>query len=288
MTKEDTLVILFADVCGSTALYAREGDSEAYARIQRTLFELGRLVEQNDGAVIKTIGDEVMCRFASCDAAVNAASEMGQGAKRGLLPIRVGLHYGPVLRDETDVFGDTVNVAARVVGLSQPGEILLTDEVAKALAPRWRVMIRRMQDLPIKGKETPVRVFRFGLADEEMTVFAASAPRSTRSSAVELIYDGGTMRVDADRSSVVIGRVEPADLVVRLSHVSRRHATVELQQGSAYLKDHSTNGTFVISSIGDRHLLQRETMPLPTAGRIWPGVSPSDAEEESVAFRLIE
>src|SRR4051812_32939762 len=113
--------VLFADVSGSTKLYESEGDKVAMMAITNCLDQLRQSAEASGGRVVKTIGDEVMVVFPTPDAAALAASSM-QSAIDGLpavgatkLAVRIGFHCGPVIQSGNDLFGDTVNLAARLV-----------------------------------------------------------------------------------------------------------------------------------------------------------------------------
>src|SRR5437016_7428313 len=110
--------ILFADVSGSTALYELLGDKPAAKAIEACLDELRAIVAKQEGQVVKTIGDEIMVVFGNGEAASNAAREMQQrvialpptaGVK---LAIRIGFHFGLVLDDKGDFWGDGVDTAA--------------------------------------------------------------------------------------------------------------------------------------------------------------------------------
>src|SRR5260221_697385 len=118
--------ILFADVSGSTALYELLGDKPAAKAIEACLGELRIIVAKRDGVVVKTIGDEIMVVFGNPEAACNAAREMQQrmialpptaGVK---LAIRIGFHFGLVLEDKGDFWGDGVNTAARLASPASP------------------------------------------------------------------------------------------------------------------------------------------------------------------------
>ena len=115
------VTVLFADVSGSTKLYESEGDKAATEAIARCVDQLRKTVESSGGRVVKTIGDEVMAVFPTPDAAAFAASNMQYaidalplvGATK--LGVRIGFHCGPVIQSDNDIFGDTVNLAARLV-----------------------------------------------------------------------------------------------------------------------------------------------------------------------------
>jgi adenylate cyclase len=122
--------ILFADVSGSTRLYETAGDTVAAAAIDRCITMLKQKTEAAGGRVIKTIGDEIMSVFNSTDAAANAAIDMQTGAAQlpmtaGIqLGIRIGFNCGSVVERNDDVFGDAVNVAARLASQAQKDQII--------------------------------------------------------------------------------------------------------------------------------------------------------------------
>jgi len=115
--------VLFVDVCGSTKLYETLGNARAQAIIGKTLAILSQSATRHLGTIVKTIGDEVMCTFSSAREAAEAAVDMQRCVKQATateemgiksLAVRVGFHSGPVISHAEDVFGDTVNVAARL------------------------------------------------------------------------------------------------------------------------------------------------------------------------------
>src|ERR1051325_580839 len=123
-------VVLFADLAGSTALYERLGDVAARRIVADCLSRAAAVVSEHGGHLVKTIGDEILATFATADAGatgaeglVRALSVPSSGAA-GELGMHVGFHLGPVIEEDGDAFGSTVNVAARVVGLAKMGEIL--------------------------------------------------------------------------------------------------------------------------------------------------------------------
>src|SRR5436190_18739535 len=120
MAEQGTGCVLFADVSGSTKLYEAVGDAAAHAAIDACVKMFSAVTQGHAGRVVKTIGDEVMSLFAKPTDAARAAIEMHHnlnemapvGAVR--LGARIGMHYGPIMVRGGDVFGDTVNLAARL------------------------------------------------------------------------------------------------------------------------------------------------------------------------------
>ncbi len=122
-----TLAIVFTDVVGSTAL-GEEIRDEAMNEVRRAHFAQSRkLIGQFKGREIKTIGDSFMAAFKSADAALDYARALQRNTGHPQIQIRAGIHIGPMHVEEGDVFGGTVNFAARVVGAIKGAEIWLSD-----------------------------------------------------------------------------------------------------------------------------------------------------------------
>lgn len=135
-----SLTFLFTDLKGSTELYERVGDLEAFELVKAHFRTLNEVVAMNAGAVVKTIGDAVMATFPTPDRALSAALGMREAMRelndrRGHedLLLKIGIHEGPclavTLNDRLDYFGQTVNIAARVQGLATSRSIFATRPV---------------------------------------------------------------------------------------------------------------------------------------------------------------
>ncbi len=289
MAHEETLAVLFADVCGSTQLYEQDGDSVAHERIDAALNRLKQIVARHRGRVVKTIGDELMCSFVGCDHAFLAAAEMHE-VLRPDLSVRTGIHFGPVLHDAGDLYGDTVNVAARVVAMSKAGEVLLTEAAASTLPLELRGLTRKICQATLKGKSRAVGIYGMVLADDEMTTLARSVASSRSRSddggpgTMVLLTGDHRVEVTAERPLLVIGRSTECDLTVEHPKVSRRHASIEFKLGSYYVNDHSTNGTYLMATGGENHFLRRESTRMPKSGFLVLGETPQGDVQNSIDF----
>ena len=123
----------FLDITGYTRLTQERGDAAAAELAER----LGRLVQRTSikygGRPVKWLGDGVMFHFPNAGPGVVAALEMVEGvSEAGLPPAHVGLHCGPVIFQEGDYYGQTVNIASRIAEYARPGEVLVSQDVVDA------------------------------------------------------------------------------------------------------------------------------------------------------------
>ena len=135
-TKQDRPpAMCFFDITGYTRLTQERGDDAAAALATTFSRMVQRTSSQYSGKAVKWLGDGVMFYFADPGPGVVAALEMLEGAAdAGLPPAHVGLHAGPVLFQEGDYFGQTVNLAARIADYARPGEVLVSQAVVDAAA----------------------------------------------------------------------------------------------------------------------------------------------------------
>ncbi len=123
----------FLDITGYTQLTQERGDDAAADIASTVRLLVQRSCVEHDGKPIKWLGDGVMFYFGDPGPAVRAALEMLEGlAAAGLPPAHVGLHAGPVLFQEGDYFGQTVNLTARIADHARAGEVLVSEAVADA------------------------------------------------------------------------------------------------------------------------------------------------------------
>lgn len=156
---EQPPAICFLDLTGYTRLTEERGD-EAAAQLADQLRTLVRRASaQHDGKPIKWMGDGVMFLFRQPGPAVQAALEMVDGAHRaGLPPAHVGLHAGPVLFQEGDYYGRTVNIASRIGDYARPGEVLVSQEVVDA-SEGGELAFAEIGPVELKGISGAIRLY---------------------------------------------------------------------------------------------------------------------------------
>jgi adenylate cyclase len=290
--EKASMAVLFADVSDSTRLYESLGDTAAFGGVRGVLASLKDVSGAFGGRVVKTIGDGLMCVFPDADSAASAAAEMQRTIaqrpplERGKkLTIRVGFHVGPVIQDGDDVFGDCVNVAARMAALALAGQAITTAGTVAALSAHLRESTRPIDALPVKGKTEGVEVHELMWhSSSDRTVIPGRTPAAAAQPggalALRLAHRGQQKSVTM---SATFGRDADNTFVIMDPMASRRHAKIERRAGHFVLVDQSSNGTYVTIG-GSEVRLRREEVVLHSSGRIAFGHSTSDAKAETVEF----
>lgn len=169
------ITFLFTDLKGSTAMYDAIGDPKAYYLVRQHFDTLGHAISQNNGAIVKTIGDAVMATFMNPNDAMQAALQMIEEMRvfnRGIshsLHLKVGIHRGHsiavTLNDRLDYFGQTVNIAARVQSLADADEIYITEQTFAGVdaAPRLQNCAIQPEQVAVKGVSDTLHVHKVTL-----------------------------------------------------------------------------------------------------------------------------
>lgn len=166
------IALLFTDLKGSTALYDRIGDLNAFSLVQQHFERLQDVTVRHNGAIIKTIGDAVMAAFLNPLDAMRAAIAMreeialfNRDKPDRELVLKIGLHKGAAiavtLNDRLDYFGQTVNIASRVQNLADADEIYISDDVydAEGVQAELAGLAVSEQLATLKGIRNDLRVY---------------------------------------------------------------------------------------------------------------------------------
>lgn len=288
MPNEGTHVaVLFAVVCDSERLYEALGDDRAHRRIADCARSMATAITARGGHVVKTADAELLAVLPDADCAYLAASDIKDAQLSGALPVRIGINVGPVIEHDGDVYGDTVNLAARVAALARAGEALITDEVVRGLSALNRQGTRLLdRETTVKGKSAPITVHEIAVPDEDMTMMAGFGPGARQlGTTLGLDFQGRRLIVGGRIEKIAIGRIDDGnDLVVPDTAVSRHHATIECDRGHFHLGDRSTNGTYVQADGRAPLLLKREKLQLTGSGSISLGRVPGGNRENLIWF----
>jgi adenylate cyclase len=296
-----SVAIMFADISGSTRLYGEVGDVAARDRVAECLDAIAHCVQRHGGRVVKTIGDEAVCVFASADLAVMTAWEIqrhqddepasGCAGPAAILSVRVGLHFGPVILEADDLFGHSVNVAKRAVDLAKPEQIIITTAVFQELSPPCRSSTRLVDRVEMNGEAEPLAIFEVVWREDDSTGVADGVSPALLADpvpdlALVLRCQGREFKIEGGCRLATLGRGPVCDLVVDDHLASRRHLRIECRRGRYYLVDHSTNGTYVRSEGGGCAFVRRDETVLQGRGQVSLGRTFGDPAKKLVFFEI--
>src|SRR6516165_2681541 len=180
--------ILAADVAGYSRLMAadEEGTLSALKTLRREVTD--PKIKEHRGRIVNTTGDGLLSEFASVVDAVRCAVEVQReiaarnaGAPAGRrIDFRIGINLGDIMIDDNDIFGDGVNVAARLEALAEPGGICVSRVVRDQVRDKLAIPFEDMGEQQVKNIARPVRAYRALLADraDRPSIPSGAAPRS--------------------------------------------------------------------------------------------------------------
>src|SRR5262249_31165441 len=167
--------ILAADVVGYSRLMQRdEAGTLATLKARRTEV-LQPLIAQHRGRIVKLMGDGVLIEFASAVDAVECGVQLqgGMDSANARLPedrrilLRIGINLGDVVVEGSDLYGDGVNVAARIEGLAEPGSVFMSQTVFNQVRGKVQLGFEDLGEHELKNMAEPVRIYKIlGMAEE--------------------------------------------------------------------------------------------------------------------------
>ena len=295
--KTINCVVMFADLAGSSAMYENLGDDLARERISKSLDTLISITRRHNGNLVKTIGDEILVYFMDVDMAMLAARTIQETMEDDRTPetigvsIRIGMQYGSAILEDDDIFGDTVNVAARVASMAKARQILCTKELAFLLQNSELTNRTRPFDrLRVKGRQEPLDVYMFSWELESDVTNMATASSFTNPArhhqAKKLILTCGKreFNVPNTTTSFLLGRGTDCELVIQGELISRYHSKLENRRGKFIISDQSTNGTYIKTQDGQEIFLRREEFALYGDGYISLGKQIDRADVELIHY----
>ena len=274
------VTILFADISDSTTLYAQRGDATAFTLASACLEVAESCIRAAGGRVVKRLGDGLLALFERPAPAVEAAVQLQRSLAESSaalscenLRVHCGISSGPAVLASDDVYGDVVNVAARLVGLASSDEIFLSGTVYDALPAAMRDKARLIDPLPLRNRPRAVLVYEYMSEEIDATVSAPPRPRAAMPT-LEIRHGDLRLLVGADpaKPTLSIGRHARHDIRIDHEAVSRDHAKIILRGDRFVLTDRSTNGTYIHVQSGPILRVVRDEVALTGSGRIVPGV----------------
>ena len=285
--------VLLADVVGSTPLYERIGDDAALQQVSDCLDAMREIVARNGGDFIYSKGDDVLSLFERPEAALRAVRQIGDQLTKGPLSARIGLHFGAVIRARGAIFGDVVNVTARLSTTANPGEVLISQSFFESLSAGGRSTLRLLDKMAFKGKQELFDVYTLGSGDRTLSTQITSrgtiiGARSAQPQQIKLLIRyGDQLQSCRNNGFVTFGRSPECNIVVQRPWVSRHHATFTISNGKARLVERSSSGTFVSMGPGDEVFVRREDILLFGSGVISPGMRSSLRDAQVLHYEII-
>ncbi len=293
----DILTILFADISGSTSLYETLGDEAAHSIIGECLSMLTITVRLHDGKIVKTMGDGIMCSFNDAADAADTAIAMNQvidqiadrKTNRHIVPdIRIGFHTGPVLLDENDIFGDTVNVAARMASLAKPRQIATTKPTVDSLPDFLKEKAGFFDRTTIKGKGGEFDIYEIVWEESNKTVIMkAEKPEQEYENIMNIVSEEGKISVDKSNPTITIGRQGHNTITINDIRVSRSHCRIEYHKGKFIFIDQSSNGSYIHNMDGYTAYIHNDESVLGVSGFICLGHDGRQDSGLSISYKLM-
>ena len=288
------LTVLFADICRSTVLFERLGDQDALNLILKALELAGNIVTQQHGTIIGTIGDEIMCTFTRPEDSLIAARQIHKmmqndpSMQSNQLAMRVGISSGTVVSLSNSVYGDTVNIAARLAQLAKANQSLVSSNTIASIDVILRDQIRHIGQINLRGKAGAIEVHELLETDteEEITEVASNEELATRSFLMTARFRLREMRFDPMLVRFLFGRGQDCDQTVDHPTISREHAEFMYRNGQFLFRDFSTNGSYVVQ--GDQQeQVHRSTVELKGHGQIYLGRT-LDMPDYCIGFTCVD
>jgi hypothetical protein len=291
--SRSNLTLLIVDVSDSTRMYESLGDEVAFREVRGCLDLFEKAVAANSGRVAKAVGDGLICLFEAAPAAFAAACDMQTGLRDRMagrplrINIRVGLHYGMVLQDGDDVFGDAVKIATRMAEFAASGQIIISGDAVEQLPQDLRSVTRLLESFPDSARADGIAVHEVLWQDGgEYTQLPGRFEAALAAAGITRMYVTHDGREQVVVSSLTMGRDAGNDIVLKDRMASRNHARIERRKDKYVLVDLSSNGTFVAIDGGDPLKLRREEMIMYGAGAITFGHPASETDAEILRFRV--
>lgn len=293
---QQSLTVFFSDIANSTRLYQEQGDIQAHRLITECLHDMRHTVEMHNGTLLRTVGDAVLASFERSDDAMQAAVESQRLQLQSPLTIRIGFHVGVVIPDAGDVYGNAVNVAARVASFANASEIFTTGDTVRQLSVEMRQSTTYLDSVDFKGIQEPLPVYRVQwqevstmkpVVDTRIVTAVKRSERFRSDMTLSLLVGAQNVQVDENNPRVSIGRDIDNDIIVDHESTSRHHAVVEFQRGRYLITDSSTNGTYLVRNGISAVFVRRESIVLENDGVIGAGWQPDPDDAGRIIFRSV-
>jgi adenylate cyclase len=249
--------ILVADVVGYSRLMEADEAGTLAALKERRKTILEPVVKAHGGRIVKLMGDGVLIEFASAVNAVEAALELQEKFSEGnadrpedrCIVLRIGINLGDVVGEGSDIYGDGVNIAARLEGLAEPGGVCISAKLYDEVRGKVAVGFEDMGERQLKNIASPVRALRLRTGDGQVTSRSALVLPDKPSIAVLPFVN---MSGDPEQEYFSDGLTE--DLITALS-LYRSFPVIARNSTFAY-KGRNLNIKTIAHELGARYVLE--------------------------------
>jgi adenylate cyclase len=256
--------LLAADVAGYSRLMGADelGTLAALKRYRREIVDPA--ITAHNGRIVKTTGDGMLVEFASAVDAVTCAvalqQKMADQAPEGpRIQFRIGIHVGDIIFDDNDIFGDGVNIAARLEGIAEPGGVCISDDAHRQIRGKVDIPFEDIGEQTLKNIAEPMRAWRMRLVGEDARVHRSSSPLIQRSQALALPDKPSIVVLPFDNMSAEAGQDYLADGIVEAitAALSCIRSFFVIARSSAFTyKGRATNARDIGKELGVAYLLE--------------------------------
>jgi len=198
------------------------------------------------------------------------------------------VHWGKAIADDGDVYGNAVNIAARVAEVANTGEIMATAEVVARMSGNTILPPLLFDELELKGISASISIYRIPWQNQDSAgatvVDTGAMAKEIRNTKTHLLCKIGdqSLVINERSEKCTIGRDTNNTIVATHVAASRLHASIECKQGVYVLEDLSTNGTYIIKDNQPPVYVHRDSITLDGAGVIATGFLP---EKDSTSYK---
>lgn len=288
--EKQELAVLYGKILSNDEI-SREIDLiQLKKQVAVTLSNLAQIVLEHGGKVFRTDADHLLCAFSNPKKAVQAAYDMQLEIHNDLslaqseIGMKAGMHYGTVLMDEHEAYGDVTSVAYELMNQSEKDMVMATKALTIHIPANFKIHLAGIGKIRIKGLKDEVDVYEVLWKEnepEDQTIFGGNASfDSDQEICLVIRHKNRQFIIDSKRNSFLLGRSDQNDLIVADEKVSRNHAAVQYRNGKYFLVDRSTNGTYIKTESKELFSLRKDELLLRGRGVISLGqaVSKSNAD----------
>lgn len=252
--------VLAADVAGYSRLMGRdeEGTLVRLKAIRKALVD--RTIAHHRGRIVKTTGDGMLVEFASAVDAVRCAIEVqrgmtgrdADGPPDARIEFRIGIHVGDIMLDDNDIFGDGVNIAARLEGMAEPGSICISEDTHRQVRDRIDAAFDDRGEIVLKNIARPVRVFALAGTPRPAAKVVDPLPLALPDKPSIAVLPFQSMSGDPEQEYFADGMVE--DVITELSRI--RWLFVIARNSTFTYKGQAVDVKQVARELGVRYVLE--------------------------------